>query len=153
MLTRRLNRGRRAVSDVIATILLLALTVVLFSSIFAFVTSFPSPPAQNTTNFSAALALTQNQTYVAGIQITHLAGPSIPGSSLVYFKSATHPQAPEFLNPIKASVGLGGAVTWNLGQTFNYSFPWLSSPCSPTTSVSWSSPETSSCSPQSCPAR
>jgi Archaeal Type IV pilin, N-terminal len=117
-----MRRGRRAVSDVVATILLLALTVVLFSSIFAFVTSFPAPPAQNTSNFSANLVLTANQSYVAGIQITHLTGPSISGTSLVYFKSATHPQAVEFLNPVKASVGLGGAVTWNLGQTFNYSF-------------------------------
>jgi len=39
------------VSDVVATILLLALTVTLFASIFAFVTSFPSPPAQNSNQF------------------------------------------------------------------------------------------------------
>ncbi|MCI4372819.1 MAG: type IV pilin N-terminal domain-containing protein [Thermoplasmata archaeon] len=128
---RRLNRGGRGVSDVVATILLLALTVVLFSSIFAFVTSFPSPPAQNTSQFSANLVLTKNLSYVQGIQLTHLAGPAIPGSSLVYFKSATHPQAPEFANPIAASVGLGGATTWNLGQIFNYSFPAAQQPILP----------------------
>ncbi len=115
----------------VATILLLALTVVLFSSIFAFVTSFPPPPAQNTSQFSANLVLTKNQSYVQGIQITHLAGPAIPGTSEVYFKSATHPQAPEFQNPVAASVGLGGAVTWNLGQIFNYSFPLLQQPVLP----------------------
>jgi len=116
---------------VVATILLLALTVVLFSSIFAFVTSFPAPPAQNTSQFSANLVLTTNQSYVQGIQVTHLAGPAIPGDSDVYFKSSTHPQAPEFLNPVDASVGLGGAVTWNLGQTFNYSFPLAQQPVLP----------------------
>jgi len=105
--------------------------VVLFSSIFAFVTSFPAPPAQNTSQFSANLVLTANQSYVKGIQITHLAGPSIPGSSLVYLKSATHPQAPEFQNPIAASVGLGGAITWNLGQIFNYTFPGAQQPILP----------------------
>jgi hypothetical protein len=115
----------------VATILLLALTVVLFSSIFAFVTSFPAPPAQNTSQFSANLVLTKNQSYVQGIMVTHLAGPAIPSSSLVYFKSATHPQAPEFLNPIAASVGLGAGSTWNLGQTFNYSFPALQQPILP----------------------
>jgi hypothetical protein len=105
--------------------------VTLFSSIFAFVTSFPSPPPQNTSQFSANLVLTANQSYVAGVQVTHLAGPSIPGASLVYFKSATHPQAPEFQNPVTASTGLGGAVTWNLGQTFNYSFPHAQQPVLP----------------------
>jgi len=128
---RRLHRGGRGVSDVVATILLLALTVVLFSSIFAFVTSFPAPPAQNTSQFSANLVLTANQTYVKGIQVTHLAGPSIPASSLIYFKSATHPQAPEFLNPVAASVGLGVGNTWNLGQIFNYTFPALQQPILP----------------------
>ncbi len=115
----------------VATILLLALTVVLFSSIFAFVTSFPSPPAQNTSQFAANLVLTVNQSYVQGIQITHLAGPSIPGASLVYFKSANHPQAPEFQNPVTAATGLGGAATWSLGQVFNYSFPATQQPVLP----------------------
>jgi hypothetical protein len=119
------------VSDVVATILLLALTVVLFSSIFAFVTSFPAPPAQNTSQFSAALILTTNQTYVKGFQITHLAGPAIPASSLIYLKSATHPQAVEFQNPIAASVGLGGATQWNLGQVFNYTFIATQQPALP----------------------
>jgi flagellin-like protein len=126
-----MHRGRRGVSDVIATILLLALTVVLFSSIFAFVTSFPAPPAQNTSQFSSNLVLTTNESYVKGIQITHLAGPAAPGSALVYFKSATHPGAPEFLNPVAASTGLGGAVTWNLGQTFNLTFPLAQQPALP----------------------
>ncbi|MCI4365537.1 MAG: type IV pilin N-terminal domain-containing protein [Thermoplasmata archaeon] len=128
---RRLHRGRRGVSDVVATILLLALTVVLFSSIFAFVTSFPAPPAQNTSQFSATLVLTANQSYVKGIQITHLAGPSVSGTTSVYFKSATHPQAPEFLNPVAASTGLGGSPTWNLGQTFNFTFPLAQQPVLP----------------------
>jgi flagellin-like protein len=128
---RRFHRGRRGVSDVIATILLLALTVVLFSSIFAFVTSFPAPPAQNTAQFSATLLLTTNQSYVKGIQITHLAGPSISTTANVWFKSATHPQAPEFQNPVLASTGLSGAATWNLGQTFNYTFPALQQPILP----------------------
>src|SRR5580658_455333 len=128
---RGMRRGRRGVSDVIATILLLALTVVLFSSIFAFVTSFPSPPAQNTSQFSANLVLTANQSYVKSIQITHLAGPAILTTANVWFKSATHPQAPEFQSPILSSTGLGGAKTWNLGQVFSYTFPALQQPILP----------------------
>ena len=51
-----------------ATIILLAMTVVLFSSIFAWVTTFPAPAVQNTTQFSANLVLTPNQTYVQGLR-------------------------------------------------------------------------------------
>ena len=99
------------------------MTVVLFSSIFAWVTTFPVPPAQNTTQFSANLVLTANQSYVKAIQITHLAGPSVPGGTLVYLKSAFHPGAAEFQTPIVASSYLPNPTTWNLGQTFNYTFP------------------------------
>ncbi len=107
-----------------ATIILLALTVVLFGSIFAWVTNFPPPIQQNVTQFSANMVLAPNQTYVAGLEITHLAGPSVTTSSTyVYLKSAYHPGAPEFQNPIAVAPYLPNSVTWNLGQTFNYTFP------------------------------
>ncbi|MGA8664782.1 MAG: type IV pilin, partial [Thermoplasmata archaeon] len=124
--SRRAHRrrfGRRGVSEVVATIILLAMTVVLFSSIFAWVTTFPAPAVQNTTQFSANLVLTPNQTYVQGLQITHLAGPSVSGNALIYLKSAFHPTAPEFQNPLLASASLPNPITWNLGQTFSYTFP------------------------------
>jgi flagellin-like protein len=120
---------RRGVSEVVATIILLALTVVLFASIFAWVTSFPTPAPQSTTQFSANFVLTANQSYVQALQITHLAGPSVSGSTLIYLKSAYHPGAPEFQNPITASVGLPNPTTWNLGQTFNYTFPCPAHAC------------------------
>ncbi len=106
-----------------ATIILLAMTVVLFSSIFAWVTTFPAPAVQNTTQFSANLVLTANQTYVKALQITHLAGPAVPGSAQVYLKSAFHPTAPEFSGSISVSSYIPNPVTWNLGQVFNYTFP------------------------------
>ena len=115
---RRLRARRRGVSDVVATILLLALTVTLFASIFAFVTQFPSPPAQNNNQFQASLIYTSSGSNISAIQIIHLAGPSIPGIAQVYLKSATQPNAPEFttpLDPYTVSSGLGGANTWNLG--------------------------------------
>ena len=118
------RRNRRGVSDVVATILLLALTVTLFASIFAFVTSFPSPPAQNSNQFQASLTYTANQSYVSALNILHLAGPSVPGNGLVYLKSANHPAASEFANPIPVSWGLKNVTaTWNLGQTWIWKFP------------------------------
>ncbi len=123
---RRWRAGRarsRGVSEVVATIILLAMTVVLFSSIFAWVTSFPTPAPQNVTQFSASFVLTANGTYVQDLQISHLAGPSVAGTTQVYLKSAYYPQAPEFANPITAAAYLPNHLTWNLGQSFNYPFP------------------------------
>ena len=127
----RLRRGRwnrRGVSDVVATILLLALTVVLFASIFAWVTTFPPAPAQNNNQFQATLRYTSNLTYISGLQILHLAGPSVSGSGSVYLESSTQPTAPEFANPYSISSGLGGAKTWNLGQVWNLTFPLTQMP-------------------------
>lgn len=115
-------RRRRAVSDVVATILLLALTVTLFSAIFAFVTAFPAPPAQNNNQFQASLVFTANASYVASVKIVHLAGPAIPGNAQIFLKSAVQPTAPEFQSPYYVSSGLSGTTTWNLGQVWSLTF-------------------------------
>src|SRR5690242_5637212 len=92
---RRKGRGRwvdRAVSDVIATILLLALTVTLFASIFFFVNTFPSPPPQENNQFTSSLTYSgASGNTISTVQITHLAGPPIPGADLVYITSSAHP--------------------------------------------------------------
>lgn len=122
------RRRRRGVSDVVATILLLALTVTLFASIFAFVTSFPPPPAQNNNQFLANLVVTANQKNISGIKIVHLAGPVVPGGADVYLKDANDPTASEFTTPYTVSSGLSGATLWSLGQTWSVSFPSTSLP-------------------------
>ena len=107
-------RSRRAVSDVIATILLLGLTVTLFASIFFFVNSLPPPPAQSQNQFSSNLLYSGS--LIKTVQITHLAGPIVPGTALVYITSAAHPAK----NPptFTVSQGLGGAGAWALGQVW-----------------------------------
>jgi hypothetical protein len=122
----RAGQSRRAVSDVVATILLLALTVVLFASIFAFVTQFPAPPAQNSNQFQATLTSAQNGScsptcnyMVASISIQHLSGPAVPLAAQVYLKSSAHPTGPEFATPYSlAAGGLPAGRPWNLGQTW-----------------------------------
>lgn len=124
----RRRTGHRGVSDVVATILLLALTVTLFASIFAFVTSFPSPPAQNNSQFQASIAYSSNGLNVSAIRILHLAGPPVPTNGLIYLKSAMQPTAPEFASPYSVASGLpAGTGVWNLGQTWNVTFtaPYL----------------------------
>lgn len=108
------RRASRAVSDVVATILLLGLTVTLFASIFFFVNTFPTPPPQPENQFTAALTYTG--TTVASVSITHLAGPTVPGSDLVYITSAANPgrDPPAF----SVSAGLSGSGGWALGQVW-----------------------------------
>jgi hypothetical protein len=117
-------RSHRGVSDVVATILLLGLTVTLFASIFAFVTSFPSPPAQNSNQFQATLtsgpnASSPGHSMVTAINILHLAGPAVLQYTLIYVKSSTNPKGPEFQSPYTlAQGGIPSGTVWNLGQTW-----------------------------------
>jgi flagellin-like protein len=130
---RRRWRTRRGVSEVVATIILLALTVVLFSAIFAFVTSFPSPPAQSNNQFQATLTYTTSsgKPVVSALNVIHLAGPAVPSSALIYIKSAANPGGAEFANPYTIANGGISGTTWNLGQTWIYSFPSAERPSLP----------------------
>ena len=123
-------RRKRGVSDVIATILILALTVTLFASIFAFVGSFPSPPPQNVSQFQAAIVRTANNTYISGVTIEHLSGPTISGSNHVYLESANHVSDWQFSlsTGIPIYWGLSGnssSNVWNFGQTWSTTFNHL----------------------------
>lgn len=107
---------RRGVSDVVGTILLLALTVTLFSSIFFFVSTFPAPTPQPVNQFSASLTYDSTGTHIVGVSILHLAGPAVSGNAQVYLYSSRQPSA--FTTPFTVSSGLGNAAVWNLGQTW-----------------------------------
>lgn len=104
----------------VATILLLALTVVLFAGVFAFVTSFPAPPAQSANQFQAALSYNKTG-YITGLNITHLAGPQISGTGLIYVKSAGDPSGCFSGTPVSISAGISTTV-WTLGQVWRGPF-------------------------------
>lgn len=107
---------RRGVSDVVGTILLLALTVTLFSSIFFFVSTFPTPPPQPTNQFSASLTYQSGTNNIVGVSVLHLAGPAVSGNALIYLYSAKQPGV--FTTPFSVSSGLNNSPVWNLGQTW-----------------------------------
>jgi flagellin-like protein len=120
---RRHFSRRRGVSEVVATILLLGLTVTLFAMLFFFVTKFPiAPQAQALTEFQASLQLTANGTYISGVTIVPVAGPSVPGYDTVWFKGAGSSSNPSFLTPMTVASGIGGNSSWGLGQAWVYSF-------------------------------
>jgi hypothetical protein len=106
---------------VVATILLLALTVVLFSAIFAFVSAFPSPPAQNSNQFQATLLYNSASTKIVGLNITHLAGPFVPDNGLIYLKSSAHPSDCPFTGSVTVGSGISGP-SWTLGEVWSKQF-------------------------------
>ena len=134
--SRRLTRGlgfrgarRRGVSDVVATILLLALTVTLFASIFAFVGAFPQPTPQAQNEFQATLIASANGSYITGLTITHLAGPVLPPSDHILLSTSRVQSAWQFNiggQGIPVSWGLGNTSGgWSLGQVWTTTFTKL----------------------------
>ncbi len=131
--TRRWNRsafrgGRRAVSEVIGTILILALTVVLFSSIFYFVSTLPSPAGSSTSQFSAVLGISGGASSTeTNVNITYQAGPTLAGAATaIYLSSSLHPQnfactrTGTYGNPYTTSQALPGTPTiWTAGETWS----------------------------------
>lgn len=111
----RRQRASRAVSDVVGTILLLALTVTLFASVFFFINTFPRPPAQPASQFSAKL--TYAGTSINAVSVTHLAGPTLGSNTQIYLFSTAKPTA--FLNTVYTLAnGLNGSNSWSLGQVW-----------------------------------
>jgi hypothetical protein len=103
---------------VIATILLLALTVTLFASVFFFINTFPHPPPQPANQFSATLTYKGQQ--IVDVSVLHLAGPTIAGISLsqtsIYLASERQPS--KFTTAFSLASGLNGSTVWSLGQTW-----------------------------------
>ncbi|MFZ1022694.1 MAG: type IV pilin [Thermoplasmata archaeon] len=117
---RSLRRHSRGVSEVVATILLLGLTVTLFSSIFFFVNTFPRPPSQSASQFQGSLLYTPNGGYITNVQILHLSGQvlSSPVTTL-YLRSSSNPSF--YSAQYTIAQGLNGSNVWALGQTWNIS--------------------------------
>lgn len=119
MSRRRFSSRRGGVSDIIGTILILAITVTLFSSIFFFVSSFPGPPAQSTSQFNAKLGIVG--TNIAWINVTYDTGPDLPSADLEFFiSSSTYGShfACSPLEPYSLSSGLISGAIWVAGETW-----------------------------------
>lgn len=114
----RRRRGRRGVSEVVATVLLLALTIVLFASVFFFTSRLGNPASGTSSSFTASLSyLSPTSTTVTNVSITRLSGPALPGSTTaIYLRSQSQPNA--LPASFSLASGLNGSTTWSFGQTW-----------------------------------
>jgi hypothetical protein len=112
------------VSETVATILLLGMTITLFSSIFVFTSRNPTAQPQALNEFTAALSYGgSGGLQVLTISITHLSGNVITGAATtqaaVYVTSQKHPVA--IPSPFSLSAGLSGSSIWGFSQTWSVS--------------------------------
>jgi FlaG/FlaF family flagellin (archaellin) len=118
----RASRSGRGVSDVVATILLLALTVTLFGTIFAFVTRFPAPPAQDVNQFQASLV--QTASGVTQLKVLQDGGPVVAPGDNVFLQSSRAVTNWQFqrVTGIPVSWGTGNSSGWSTGQYWTTTF-------------------------------
>ncbi len=118
----RFKRRIRGVSDIIGTILILAITVTLFSSIFFFVNSLPGPTAQSTSQFTASTSVSSSGNYLF-LNVSYTAGPVLSAGALAFYVvSQANPTALSCHNPFALSDGLPAASSWSAGQIWSLPF-------------------------------
>lgn len=117
------------VSEVVGTILILAITVVLFSVIIIWVGSFPTPEASVRLTMRGELdpIVSAGSWVGAWIYITHEKGEALKGFSTNVIVSVTTQTGGYFedrleLKGVKAGFpyGLEGDDTWNVGEKWSY---------------------------------
>ncbi len=130
--------GRRAVQDLVGTIIILAIAVVLAGIVTLWVNTYPIQTANRADLFSVNLTYggstcvlncgggrgSGQATYASsmnGINIELLAGPRITGASVsqssVRLQSQQVPSA--FSAPFSLGNGLAGSTSWSPGQTWS----------------------------------
>ncbi|HEV2166213.1 MAG TPA: hypothetical protein VGS23_04445, partial [Thermoplasmata archaeon] len=105
----------------IATILLLAITVTLFTAIFFFIQDFPKPAPHSVSQFSAFIGYRAGSSAIVSVTIDHLAGPAVSGTTskqaAIYIASENRSNT---WGPFLLSQGLPNAATnWVFGQAWN----------------------------------
>ncbi|MBI0584826.1 MAG: VCBS repeat-containing protein [Methanomassiliicoccus sp.] len=114
-LRKRRTWSRYGVSDIIGNLLILAITVTLFTGVLYFVSSMPGPQEKVYTDFSSSVKLMNNAGNDAYINITHKGGESLIDhrTNIYLFKNNT---------PIPLKIADGGVTggSWPTGVTWSY---------------------------------
>jgi FlaG/FlaF family flagellin (archaellin) len=125
---KKLVWDEKGVSEIIADILILSMTVVLFAIIFAFVWGLPTPNESTYADLDGGLILDATG---GRVNITHGSGEDLPGdyTKIYIIKNAGLPsQEVRELNLISGSgdidnpsgYGITGDNTWSPGETWTY---------------------------------
>ncbi|MGC8726304.1 MAG: type IV pilin [Thermoplasmata archaeon] len=86
-----MRNRRKGVSDIIGNILILSITVTLFSTLFYWVGTLPAPTPSVSTQFTASIITNSNT--ITEIQITDLGGsPLYNSSTIIYISYQLSPQ-------------------------------------------------------------
>jgi len=128
-----LREDESGVSEVIGTILILAMTVVLFSTIIIWVTNIPVPTAQSRLDMESTMNPVYAGAVEIGVNITvrHLGGDRLqPGPTRVYVTSqrGTSPPVTDvvLLHPYNGALGTpsglvdGSDSVWDAGERWAY---------------------------------
>ena len=83
-----LGSDRRGVSEVVGNLLILMITVVLFSSIVAYVNQIPVPETTTKADFAASVVFETNETTTASLTVTHAGGVVLDATMTAVFIEA-----------------------------------------------------------------
>ncbi len=107
--------SKSGVSEVIGNILILMITVILFSSIMAFVQTMPVPQQQVHATFSAGVTFSDNGTKAA-ISITHAGGVSLKASqTMILIDKDSQAMGYNFTS----DPSMSGVSAWTTGMTWS----------------------------------
>lgn len=115
LLRKRKAWSRTGVSDIIGNLLILAITVILFSSILLFVSSMPGPSEKVYSDFSSSLSTPDDHCWV---NITHKGGEVLED-----YKTAIYLFVDNTPKTLSISDGIAGGTTWPTGVTWSYLIP------------------------------
>lgn len=107
------RKGKSAVSEIIGNLLILAITVTLFSSVLYFVINMPTPQDQMISDFGAQTGVSGTSLY---INVTHKGGQTLTDSStnIILYENGV----PTVLGISSSSPSLGSE--WNIGEVWSY---------------------------------
>jgi|GEM_PF-1740789 len=107
--------SRKGVSDVVGNIILLAVTVMMFSAILVYSMNLPKPQTQSHIRFNASLILTENGK--ANITITHTGGDNIKVSNV---RIVVYVDGKVETIRLSSSSGWENLEYWNTGLSWKY---------------------------------
>gem|GEM_PF-2703075 len=108
-------KGRNAVAEIVGNLLILAITVVLFSSILYFVSSMPAPTPAAYGDFVGEVDYDPDVPY-CNITIIHTGGPVLKNSTTAIYLLTEDSHFVRYITDSDPSIG----TEWNLGATWTY---------------------------------